>query len=224
MASGWHGFRCRPELCLPGRIGRFNPVEWAGQMYSIRRCEIWQPAGARCAIGNDLGDLGDLGDIGPSGPADPAIANDTEPRVDRGLIGRAIGIWDDARLGAGMPTTENLRRRGLGDLQPHHAMLDTAPGRSEVVVTSADRWFAGFCGGDPVGKWLSDCLPEGVWEEWWHVLAAVAEARKPLPCSNRSILDRGRLVRYDAVFLPISSDGVLTERVLAVLQYRRTHL
>ena len=105
-------------------------------------------------------------------------------------------------------------------MQPYHAMLETARSCSEVVVTSADRWFAGFCGGDPVGKWLSDCLPGGVWEEWRHVLAAVADARKPLPCSDRSVLDRGRLVRYDAVFLPVSSDGVLTERILAILQYR----
>ena len=195
-------------------MGRFIPDEWAGRMYSIKRCEIWQPAGARCAIGNA---------VGPNEPTKAAIANDAEPRVDRGLIGRAIGIWDDARLGSAMPAMGDLRRRGLADLRPYHAMLDTAPGGSEVVVTSADRWFAGFCGGDPVGKWLSDCLPEGVWEEWWHVLATVAEARKPLPCSNRSILDRGRMVRYDAVFLPISSDGVLAERVLTILQYRQTH-
>ncbi len=182
-------------------------------MHSFTRCEIWQPAGARYLIGDD---------VGQSAPASSQIANDTEPMVDRGLIGRAIGVWDEARSGGGMPSPRDLRRPGFADLQPYHAMLDAARSCSEVVVTSADRWFAGFCGGDPVGKWLSDCLPAGVWEEWRYVLAAVADARKPLPCSNRSVLDRGRLVRYDAVFLPVSSDGVLTEQILAILQYRRT--
>ncbi len=183
-------------------------------MYSFRRCEIWQPAGARCAVGDD---------VGQSGPTGSAIANDTEPMIDRGLIGRAIGVWDDARSGAGMPSPQDMHRCGLlADLHPYHAMFDTTRGCSEVVVTSADRWFAGFCGGDPVGKWLSDCLPDGVWDEWRYVLAAVAEARKPLPCSNRSILDRGRLVRYDAVFLPISSDGDVAGRTLAILHYRPT--
>ncbi len=180
-------------------------------MDSFTRCEIWQPAGARCAIGDDVGQFALAGS---------AIANDTEPMVDRGLISRAIGVWDGARSGDGMPSPADMRRHGMADLWPYHGLFDTSRGCREVVVESADRWLAAFCGADPVGRWLSDCLPDGVWDEWQYVLNAVVESRKPLPYSKKSVLDRGRLVHYGVVFLPVSSDGYSPDRILAFLLYR----
>lgn len=145
---------------------------------------------------------------------------DASPEVIRGINQRwLLRYWNELRGPALLPAWRGLQGRELSGMEQHLLFVDVVSSEyPRFLMRHHSRWIGEAYGSDCHGRFL-DAMSPGRYHD-----AAVANYRQataalaPVYAAVDLADPQGRLVHYERLLLPFSSDGRTVDRVLTSLE------
>ena len=139
------------------------------------------------------------------------------PDVVRAISQRALLAWWGRMCGvARVPATADAtpETRGTQTQSMIHCDVVMDDGRQRFLMRFIGERLATAYGGDWVGRFLDEALPVGLSEATHRAYAAAVESQQPVYNIMNTPDRKGRMVHYERLVLPFSSDGSAVDHLV----------
>jgi hypothetical protein len=137
-----------------------------------------------------------------------------DPRLQR-----FYADWDKSRKGRRFPAYGDLAPADLGDILGYLTVIEVQHNPLSFRFRLHGAELVRHGGYDMTGKEISELPGEENRRAFLERLHYLVESRQPQIVRSRRMLD-GRMIRYDALWVPLSDDGETINMLLRALVYR----
>ncbi len=138
--------------------------------------------------------------------------------VERRLIARALGEWEELRGARPFPSCFEFDNTALPDDKAHIFVVEVGASETEDRIIRAGRKLIEALGLNPVGKRAIEVLPSA--ERRLSYCRTVVKFKKPLADIGRFTNIRGADVWYRCILLPTSNDQNAVNYVVGAFSFK----
>lgn len=132
------------------------------------------------------------------------------------ILRRVIALWDGKRAGRPLPSRGDFdpseMKFALGDLSLYD--VEDAPRRFWCRLDGTRQ--VELFGVDCTGRYLDECFPPDYYALAHASFSSAVDSRQP-GYYQRKVPYAGRIIRYEAAMLPLSSDGRRIDKLMVAL-------
>ncbi len=139
------------------------------------------------------------------------------PLKNRRAVDEALAYWEWLKGPRDFPSAGEIDPMRIPGIWRYAFVVDLAEAIPDSVVSRTGSKLREFCGGNPRGKRIADCLPPEIRA---HMVALIEMATNTKhPAMESGTAGEAETLAYRLAVMPLSDDGTRIDRMLGILNF-----
>jgi len=137
-----------------------------------------------------------------------------EQRLRADALKILYGYWQELRRGRRAPARADIDPTEISQVLPHIIMLDVEQNPRRFKIRLMGTRNVSWYGGDPTNRYLDEIDLGGEPMSTFSLLDGLVDKMVPAHMTGEYTKHDGRTIRYERLFLPLSSDGERVDKII----------